>query len=884
MPSEAQTDFSGGLNTRLPPHKIGSNQVTELKNADLSFGDLRGEFGAKAGGESSFFYEAGDTWISSTGFSGAATIINWPYGDSSGSSGSIAISSDTNFFSGSPVARIKSGVTLTINSGVTVVIYQKTQGIHGANSYVEYNDDLFIGRSPFNITATTSANSDTLTTGNDTYKLQIGDELINNDATTYLNDNVFVTAIGQTSVTLSAPAVASGTDKSYTVQPIISKFLDGDTENSFRVGVNKPTPSFTFAQTSGSQVRTGTHSASWYGTTDPIPFQYGLSAYDKTGVESTVSDLTDSNVGSVGGNIFPTANNDDPQTISIQNVTRSSNTDVSYSDGRYALYRVGGTSAIIKRLDNIFLDSSVLVTASKSGNPANNLSITLGSSRDAFQYKIVWYVYGAGTNYRYYNSNTGYINPFDSSPNTATYAKSGETEYLNPSSGTLTITLEGNGTTHLVDLLIYMKIPGEAIEKEYVCRAVNFDNVNITNSNNASYVFDYLDFQRADSLVDIQPIEEPITPVKGLEGLTESSNLFYGFKGNRVYVSDYGNPNSWPESGFLDFDQNITGFGKLGSELVVFSEYGLYRVFGSDPSLLKKVQIPTTEGVKAGASKTITSFQNGLIFAGLNGICFYNGQTVTRVTQNVLDSFTLPNNTASNNCGGYYEDTYYLLGSSGMGYKLDFKAGALLSRTDLNASTLYFKGSDNILYADTGKIGDPTGSRTNFSVTTRKFSAGDINEEKVYYSVKLTGDAFSGTIKVLVDGSQTDSFSVSNVTDLDRTFYLGSPRQGNGIQVQLSNCSGQINRIVINFESYAGLTDVLFESVTIKYIGTPTVAVDVDGVNKISASSLSEPTGAVGEAKLYFPAMTNGIVPHVRETNNEASGRVLSFEYSATPV
>ena len=208
----------------------------------------------------------------------------------------------------------------------------------------------------------------------------------------------------------------------------------------------------------------------------------------------------------------------------------------------------------------------------------------------------------------------------------------------------------------------------------------------------------------------------------------------------------------------------------------------------------------------------------------------------------------------------------------------------MLSRTDLNASTLYFKGSENILYADTGKIGDPTGSRTNFSVTTRKFSAGDINEEKVYYSVKLTGDAFSGTIKVLVDGSQTDSFSVSNVTDLDRTFYLGSPRQGNGIQVQLSNCSGQINRIVINFESYAGLTDVLFESVTVKYIGTPTVAVDVDGVNKISASSLSQPTGAVGEAKLYFPAMTNGIVPHVRETNNEASGRILSFEYSATPV
>ena len=882
MPSETQTDFSGGLNTRLPAHRIGANQVTELQNADLSFGDLRGEFGSNSGGEQSFFYEAGNVWISPTGFSGAATIIDWPYGDSSGASGDTPINSNTNYFSGSPLARIKSGVTLTIASGVKVTIYQKTQGIHGANSYVEYNDDLFIGRSPFEITATTTANSSTLTTGDDTYKIQVGDELVNNDATTYLNDNVFVTATGSTSVTLSETAVASGTDKSYTIQPIISKFLDGNTVNSFRVGVNKPTPSLGFSQLTG-QTRTSSHSTAWYGTTDPIPFQYGLSAYDKTGVESTISDLTDSNIGAVGGASFLTQSNenDDPQKITIQNITRSSTSDTSYSDGRYALYRVGGTSAIIKRLDNLFLDSSLTITATKSNN---DLTVTLASARDAFQYKVVWYVYNGG-NYRYYNSNTGYIDPYDASPDgTEVYSQSGETEYLNPSGSSLAFTLNGEGATHNVDLLIYMKIPGEAIEREYVCKTVNFANTNITTGNDPTYVFDYLDFQRADALVDIQPIEEKVTPVKGLQGLTESSNLFYGFKDNRVYVSDYGNPNSWPESGFLDFDQNITGFGKLGSELVVFSEYGIYRVFGSDPSLLKKVQIPTTEGVKSGASKTITQFQNGLIFAGLNGICFYNGQSVSRVTQNILDTFSLPNATASNNCGGYYEDTYYLLGSSGTGYKLDFKRGALLSRTTMNASTLYFKGSDNILYADTGKIGDPTGTRSNFTVTTRKFSAGDINEEKVYYSVKLTGESFSGTVNVLVDGTQTDTFSVSSVTDLDRTFYVSSPRQGNGIQVQLSNCSGQINRIVVNYDSYASLTDALFDSVTVKYIGTPTVAVDIDGTNKITATALSEPTGAVGEAKLYFPAMSNGVVPHLRETNNESSGRVLSYQYSASPV
>ena len=63
---------------------------------------------------------------------------------------------------------------------------------------------------------------------------------------------------------------------------------------------------------------------------------------------------------------------------------------------------------------------------------------------------------------------------------------------------------------------------------------------------------DYIDFNRADALVDIQPVEEEITPTKNLTGLIESSNLFYGFKENRLHVSDYGNPNIWPESGFID--------------------------------------------------------------------------------------------------------------------------------------------------------------------------------------------------------------------------------------------------------------------------------------------------------------------------------------------
>ena len=50
MPEEVQSNFTGGLNTRYPSHLIGENQATELTNVDLSYGDLRGDYGMASGG------------------------------------------------------------------------------------------------------------------------------------------------------------------------------------------------------------------------------------------------------------------------------------------------------------------------------------------------------------------------------------------------------------------------------------------------------------------------------------------------------------------------------------------------------------------------------------------------------------------------------------------------------------------------------------------------------------------------------------------------------------------------------------------------------------------------------------------------------------------
>ena len=98
------------------------------------------------------------------------------------------------------------------------------------------------------------------------------------------------------------------------------------------------------------------------------------------------------------------------------------------------------------------------------------------------------------------------------------------------------------------------------------------------------------------------------------------------------------------------------------------------------------------------------------------------------------------------------------------------------------------------------------------------------------------------------------------------------------------NIPGIINKISVNYDGSASLTEALYTSVKMKYIGTPTVAVTLDGVANISATTLSAPTGAVGEGTLYFAAMSTGVVPHLKETNDEASGRILEFSYTASEV
>ena len=950
MPLESQTSFNGGINTRSPAHLISQNQASELKNVDLSFQDLRGELGFGPGGQGEFYYEKGNAWISTDGFSADDVINSWPtsYSGDQSSTTTRTITSNTSFFSGSPNAVIGNNVKLVIgqftvsgqingnsnrlttndvsslkignsvvnssylpsNTIVTfvgtdhvllnnqatatspnstnftcdtiVTIFSFTSGIHGVNSYVEYNEDLYLSRSEFTVTGTTTSGSKTVTIPDESYKIQVGDKLSN---PTYINEGSFVVSINTSNNTLVLSEEAKASTPSaqvITVKPIISKFVDGNTNLGYRASAARPVPSINFLQEQDSvsgtnSARDNSHSAAWYSVNGAIPFQYGISYYDETGVESGMSELTDQNIGIPGGSIFTSSNNK-PQYLKVDDVLKYSSTNAE--QGRFALYRVGGSSAVIKRVSNLYLDTNLSVSTTVS---TNNVTLALATAQNANLYKVKWYSYG-NTNYRYYNASTGFVYPFDSTPGaTPIYSTTGETEYINPTGGSLSFQLQGDAAIHTLDIVVFMKIPGETVEREYVCRALTHNGGTVSNTG----TFDFIDWIAPDGLIDIQPIEGEVSPERGMSMLIEVSNIFFASKDNRLYASEYGNPNSWPEFGFLDFDRTITGLGKFGSELIVFTEYELFRVFGASPTSLRKVPIPTTEGVPSGLDKCIVKTALGLMYVSHDGVCVYNGQNVQNLTKLVLDLFTLPNTNAnSNNVAGYKDGVYYLFGSDStdLGYKIDIRNGIKVQRTEQYGTSIHYRGSDNTLYSNAGTV-DNGSANVPFTTKTREFVGGDKSLEKYFSSCKIVATDFSGTIEFYVDDALVKTFTVSSaVSDFHRTLYLDTPAQGNGAQIRFVNCTGKVTETSVSFEPANQPTNMLFSRVAIKYVGSPTVKVLVDNTEKIAATALPSYSGPMGEAILYFPAMTTGKTPHLVETNNESSGRVVSFQFTASDI
>ena len=862
---EKQTLFSGGLNNRLPAHMIPDGFSQDVKNADLTHGDFRPEKGEGTDSSdpagSQYYYEAGGSWVGGAGFNttdyGGLTFTN---GGAAGSTTLICQggTNDQNVTVSGPITvplnhtlQISNTTNVSANNLYTLTVEESSQGFATATKFVEYADDLYISRDGFTVTTAGTHITNVGQTGpcqievalNDLFKFHIHDEVTSNGGE--IPEGSLVTDINTANnkITLSKRATSTASvATAINVNCVPTRIMDGDLGESFQVGAEIPTPGYVFSDASASSLI----GKNWVsGNTLPIPFRYALSFLDNTGVESGLS--TPSGI----GNATPATGQSTPLEINFTNI----------GQGKYLIYRIGDTSSVFKLLEYHYHNASAGATGTGVSSSPFTYTVTITDTGmpTETQYALRWYARNA--------TSKAAKNQTDDK------TSSGQTDFA--TSTNPVVYRNANADEFYIHVLC--KIKGDT--REYVL--VSFETSG-GSTTTGSDQFDYIDFQQAGQLAPLAPYESSGLPPKNIKFLTEVNSFFFASIDKILFISRKNQPNLWDLDATLTFDSQITGLGRRGSELIVFTQFGVFRVFGNAYDDMRKIQIPTKEGIPNGLHKTIAETRGGLVYANNNGLHYYNGSGIITITKNLVDSFTLPATSKTSNIAGVVDDQYFLLGpTSTTGWKLDMRDGSFrLSKTTLTANNLHYRGLTNRLYTSTGVIG--IGSDLNAELQSKDFAGGDLNQEKFFQSIIISGTDFNGTVTPVIDGVNQTAFTISTTADLDRRLYLSDATRGNIMSVKTSG-TGTIQEIGVDSIMANALQLSRFDSITFTYTGTPSVSVKIDGSASIASTTLSAPTGGEGQATLYFPAMTEGVVPHVFATETEAN-RITNYSIASEAI
>jgi hypothetical protein len=752
--------------------------------------------------------------------------------------------------------------------------------------------------------------------------------------------------------------------------------MDGIVSKIYPIEIPAPDPlSSSLTQLTGAAGDRNTtgHSVKWFADNAPVPFQYGIARFDDaSGAEAGISSLTP--ISDSLSNIDTTSSGtSEPLRIKFT-IDKTDANSALY--GKFALYRVGGTSTIVKKVNDIYLTSQTdgtplsvdVARSTASGSVTTSMvDVQVSGLPNGAEWKVRWYGYGSGAARKSYHSGgissititgtstvggsnytaapsiaiagpggsgktatatavlkggkvtniiitekgSGYTSapavtiaqtPVSSGTDYATGTAviepatfKGETTLL---STTSVVNLYGGDSDHRVDLHFIVKFTSDEISgvtgapfsddtREYIFASTNVIAAAVVGDDGIGThagCGSVIDFTPPRALIEIEPINDPVSIPYNLKFLTEYNNFFIGAVDKRLHISNYAKPNNFAIDGYIDFDAQITGIISRGGEAVVFTEYGVFRVYGSAHNEMRKVQVPTVHGLPVGAHKTISKIKESIMYVSHAGISHFDGKNVTVLSDMLLQDFTKPSSTAIENVSGVFDDTYYLLTAGNNGWKVDMKSTPRICQSTNRASNLHYRGVNNRLYSEAGYVGGAVTDNT-FTFETRDFTGGNITAEKAYYTVYVTGTDFSGTVNIKCDGVLVDTYSYpATIAEFNRALSISTAKVANRASIEFVDCTGRIASVSIKYDLLADQVKKRFNSITLTYTGTPTVLVKVDSVTKISSVTLTDPgTGNTGTSVLYFPSMTEGHLPHITTDETETS-RISGFVFDTETI
>ena len=247
-------------------------------------------------------------------------------------------------------------------------------------------------------------------------------------------------------------------------------------------------------------------------------------------------------------------------------------------------------------------------------------------------------------------------------------------------------------------------------------------------------------------------------PEKG-KYLTESGGVFFLAVGSTLYFSVLGNPHGWPPLNFIGFDDVITGITSEFQGVLVFTSNNAYQITGAgDVTTVTKVLLPGNQGCPN--YRSISHVSNAPVWLSNDGLCMWNGESVTIISKQVLNTSRLQVSTAVS-----ANDRYYLFLTSG-GIIFDHRNGSVFYKTDFSCEYAWYDSDSDVIYMQRGESIYRYGYGEESIFIYRSGHIGVPESQYNYYREVICSIEGDCKVTARIDGS--DIFSVSVVSGKHR--------------------------------------------------------------------------------------------------------------------
>lgn len=275
----------------------------------------------------------------------------------------------------------------------------------------------------------------------------------------------------------------------------------------------------------------------------------------------------------------------------------------------------------------------------------------------------------------------------------------------------------------------------------------------------------------------------------GIKFFQQAYAMLFGAVGTRLRFTPVGQPNSWPESYYLQFDAPITGIAPVANGVLVFTYYKTYIVTGTGPESLSQYPLSSDQGCIEFSSVQLIGTE--AVWASTDGICSSSGNRPKVISWDKLGKIKL-----SPIDSVIYDEAYYLMEASG---KIICWNKGIIERFDFNVFSLAV-ANDNIYGWRDGRLYELfTGvTPATFKFKSARLTEGSVTTSKTYKNIFLYSQGHV-IINIIINDvvvqtkelTGKDSFQIPVPQHLQRGFFIQFELEGEGEVYELSYEVGQ---------------------------------------------------------------------------------------------